>query len=194
MPAATTTTGVMDRETGVGEVGKIGAKSRVSSLGVDTEQTSTNLDSLSQVMSNLTPEKGSSGGHGASPCKMVQAGASDDFLSSLGPGASTDLPSSDTQSFTAKLRLPVLTPKVQPAKLSFPLKFDRSSFCLDFSQRTSATSDCERTTLREHRGLHKITMRSGKTSSDRPSTMKGPRLIRKRFPSAEKTHSSRLRA
>ena len=55
--------------------------------------------------------------------------------------------SMETMSFTSKLKmLPVATVR---EKLRFPLKFEKSAFCLDFaSAGSSATSDSEPTYFR----------------------------------------------
>lgn len=96
----------------------------------------------------------------------------------------TRVSSNDSCSFTSKLKqLPVATVR---EKLSFPLKFERTAFCLDFaSAGGSATSDCEPTSLRQFK-LRTIGSPK-KTSLGRSKVTVPPK---KKFNSAEKVKSS----
>lgn len=67
-------------------------------------------------------------------------------------------------------------------KLSFPLKFERNAFCLDFaSAGGSATSDCEKTSLKLFRSDLK---RKGKVYEKR--SIQPSKKFKKKFSSAEK--------
>ena len=82
-------------------------------------------------------------------------------------------------------------------KISFPLKFEKRAFCLDFTSMggtSSATSDCEPTCLRQYR---MNSQRIGpKMSLSASKTANAPRLFKKKFNSAEKVknHPSRARS
>ena len=63
------------------------------------------------------------------------------------PKQSQDSQKSAEKTFSKQLsRLPIATVS---EKLSFPLKFEKESFCLDFQSGGSTTSDCEPTSVKQ---------------------------------------------
>ena len=91
-------------------------------------------------------------------------------------------------SFKSKLKaLPVATVR---EKLSFPMKFERSAFCLDFASASgSATSDSESASLDKFR-IRRCNKGAPTTSPCRGS--KNATMIKKKFSSAEKVKKNPL--
>ena len=89
--------------------------------------------------------------------------------------------SGGASSFRSKLKaLPVATVR---EKLSFPRKFERSAFCLDFASASgSATSDSESASLDKFR----IRRCKGTTATSPCRGSKNSTMIKKKFSSAEK--------
>lgn len=95
--------------------------------------------------------------------------------------------SADTMSLTSKLRcsdrqLPPVAAIRE--KLSFPLKFEKKAFCLDFtSAGGSTTSDSEFQSVRQQ---HRRKRGDPTTKTSSLSVLKAPGARKKRFSSAEK--------